>query len=92
MKPNGQPRITTDLSPLNLFVIPERYPLPNVKDLFLELSGATIFSKLDLKKGYFHIELSPESRALTATITFSGIYQYTKLPMGLKDSASVFQR
>ena len=92
MKPNGQPRITTDLSPLNLFVIPERYPLPNVKDLFLDLTGSTIFSKLDLKKGYFHIELSPESRALTATITPSGLYQYTKLPMGLKDSASVFQK
>ena len=75
MKPNGQPRITTDLSPLNQYVIPERYPLPNVKDLFLELSGATIFSKLDLKKGYFHIQLSPESRSLTATITPSGLYQ-----------------
>ena len=92
MKPNGQPRITTDLSPLNQYVIPERYPLPHVKDLFLELSGATIFTKLDLKKGYFHIQLSPESRALTATITPSGLFQYTKLPMGLKDSASVFQR
>ena len=92
MKPNGQPRITTDLSPLNQYVVPERYPLPNVKDLFLELSGATVFTKLDLKKGYFHIQLSPESRSLTATITPSGLFQYTKLPMGLKDSASVFQR
>jgi hypothetical protein len=92
VKPNGQIRITSDLAALNKFVVPERFPLPCAKDLFLELSGATIYSKLDLKKGYFHVPLDPESRSLTATVTCSGIYQYCRLPMGLCESASVFQR
>ncbi len=91
-KPDNGVRITTDLSPLNKFVIPQRHPIPIIKDLFLELKGATIFSKLDLKKGYFHIELDPQSRPLTTTITHSGLFQYCRLPMGLTDSASVFQR
>jgi hypothetical protein len=92
MRANGQPRITTDLSPLNKFVIPQRYPLPNIKDLFLELNGAKVFSKIDLRRGYYHIELCEESRPLTATLTHWGLYQYKRLPMGLCDSASAFQQ
>ncbi|MCP3663339.1 MAG: hypothetical protein GY696_12730 [Gammaproteobacteria bacterium] len=91
-KGDGGVRITTDLTALNAHVIPERYPLPSIKELFLEISGAKIFSKLDLKKGYFHIELSEESRDLTTTITPLGLRRYKRLPMGLTDSASVFQR
>ena len=85
-------RITSDLSGLNPYVVPERYPLPNIKDLFLDMAGSTIFSKLDLKKGFFHIALHPESRDLTATITPIGLRRYCRLPMGLTDSSSVFQR
>ena len=91
-KPDGNFRITTDLSPLNEHVIPDRYPLPNPKELFLELKGATLFTKLDLRKGFCHIRLNPESRALTTTITHQGLRQYKRLPMGLKDASSVFQR
>ena len=91
-KADGGVRITTDLTPLNPFVIPQRYPLPNIKDLYVELAGATVFTKLDLKKGYFHIPLHPDSRDLTTTLTPLGLRRYKRLPMGLKDSASVFQR
>ena len=92
MKPDGNIRVTTDLSPLNNYVIPDRYPLPSIKDLFLELKGAKVFTKLDLRKAFFHIKLSEESRHLTTTITHQGLRQYKRLPMGLKDSASVCQR
>ena len=91
-KSGGGMRITTDLTALNPFVIPQRHPLPHIKDLFLELSGARIFSKLDLRKGYFHVLLHPKSRDLTTTLTPLGMRRYCRLPMGLKDSASVFQR
>ena len=91
-KADGGIRVTTDLSPLNKFVIPDRFPLPNPKDLFLELKGATVFSKLDLRKAFFHIELAPESRPLTTTLTHQGLRMYKRLPMGLKDSSSVCQR
>jgi hypothetical protein len=90
-KPNGDVRITTDLSPLNQYVVPYRYPLPNIKDLLVKLKKAKFYTKLDLKKAFFHIPLHPESRPLTATATHQGIMQYKKLPMGLKESTSVFQ-
>ena len=91
-KPNGGIRVTTDLSPLNNHVIPDRFPLPNMKDLFLELKGAKVFSKLDIRKAFFHVALAEESRHLTTTMTHQGLRQYKRLPMGLKDSASVCQR
>ncbi|GFO47389.1 Zf-h2c2 and rve domain containing protein [Plakobranchus ocellatus] len=91
-KPNGDYRITTDLSPLNRYVVPDRFPLPNPNDLFLELRGANVFTKLDIRKAFFHIELAPDSRHLTTTLTHQGLRQYKRLPMGLQDSASVCQR
>ncbi|MCP4536521.1 MAG: RNA-directed DNA polymerase, partial [Chloroflexi bacterium] len=91
-KPDGSPRITTDLSPLNLFVIPDRYPLPRIKELFLELRGACIFSKLDLRKGYFHVQLAEECRDYMMMITHQGLFRYKRLPMRLTDSGAVLQR
>ncbi len=91
-KDDGGVRLTTDLSPLNKFVIPNRFPLPTIGDLFLELKGARIFSKLDLKKAFFHIKLAEASRPLTATLTHQGIFQYRRLPMGLKEAPSVCQQ
>ncbi len=60
-KPDRGVHSTTDLSALNEYVIPEQYPLPKIKDLFFDVSRAKVFSKLDLKKGYFHIPLAAES-------------------------------
>ncbi|MCP4491709.1 MAG: RNA-directed DNA polymerase, partial [Gammaproteobacteria bacterium] len=91
-KPSGEIRITTDLSPLNVYVTPNRFPLPTINELFLELKGARLFSKLDLKKTFFHIKLAEQSRPLTTTLTHKGLFQYKRLPMGLKDSASVCQQ
>ncbi len=91
-KKNGGIRITTDLSPLNPDIVPEQFPIPSIKDILLEMRGAKVFSKLDLRKGYFHIVLDEKSRCFTTTITPRGLFQYQRLPMGLKESASVFQR
>ncbi len=91
-KPDDSVRITTDLSPLNKFVTPDRFPLPTIQDLFLELRGATVFSTIDIKKAFYNIELAEESRPLTATLTPRGLFQYCRLPMGLSESPSVCQR
>ena len=91
-KKDGGIRITSDLSPLNQYVVPHRHPLPLMEDLLLQLRGMTHFSKLDLRKGYFHLVLDEESRRLTATLTPLGLFAYNRLPMGLKDAASAFQK
>ena len=86
-----QVRITTDLRPLNRFVIPFTYPTPEIKEIFQKLRGARCFTKLDLRKSFFHIRLADESRHLTTTVTPAGMMQYKRMPMGLKDSSAVFQ-
>ena len=65
-KKDGGVRVTTDLSPLNKFVIPDRHPLPHIEDLLVKLGGMRWFSKIDLRKGYFHIPLHLDSRRYTA--------------------------
>lgn len=91
-KKDNSVRITSDLTRLNKYIIPDRYPLPRIKDLCLNLAGSTVFSKLDAEKGYFHIPLHKDSRDLTTTLTPLGLRRYLRLPMGLKDSASAFQK
>ena len=91
-KRDGGVRITSDLSSLNRFIVPDRHPLPHISDLFLRLRGARFFSKLNLTKAYYHIPLDEESKRLTATITPLGLMCYNRLPMGIKDSAAVFQK
>ena len=90
-KKDGSMCITSDLSPLNAFVVPDWHPLPLIEDILLQLCGQHVFSKIDLRKGYFHIVLAEKSRPLTATITPLGLMAYNRLPMGLCDAASVFQ-
>ena len=91
-KEGGGVRITTDLSPLNPHILPELHPIPSIKELLVDLQGARVFSKMDFRKGFFHIPLHPDSRRLTTTVTPMGLRQYTRLPMGLRESSSVFQR
>ncbi len=61
---------------LNLYIIPDRFPLPNMKEIFSKLSGSKVFSKLDIRKAYWHIELTPKSRPLTAFMRKKGLYQW----------------
>ena len=67
-KPDGTVRITADLSSLNRFITPDRYPLPSIRDLLVELSGSTVFSVLDLRQAFYHFLLDEESSALTTVL------------------------
>ena len=91
-KKDGQLRITTDLSPLNKYVIPDRYPLPTLSDILLNLKSASLFTRLDLKKAFYAIRLDEQSRLLTTTATPLGNYAYNCLVMDLTESSCVFQR
>ncbi len=81
-KKNGGIPITTDLTRLNDHVIPERYPHPRIEDIVLNTAGSKVFSKLDLKKGYFQIPLSLESRDFTTTITPLGLQEVRQDAIG----------
>jgi hypothetical protein len=61
-------------------------------DLAAGLSGCSVFSKLDLKQGYHQIPMRAEDIKKTAIITPFGLFEYTRMPFGLRNSSKTFQR
>jgi len=93
-KGDGTMRTTVDFKRgINRFVLSTRHPLPLPGEIFGQLSGARVFSKIDITKAYHHVELAPKSRHLTAFMDAEhGLCQFRRLPMGLKDAGAVFQK
>ena len=87
----GEVRICVDLKALNENVLRECYPIPVVDDTLAQLSGATVFSKLDANSGFSQVPLSDESRLLTTFITPFGRYCFNKLPFGISSAPELFQ-
>ena len=92
MKPDGTWRPCGDFRRLNLLTEEDRYPLPNMADLASSLDGCKIFSKLDLRKGYYQIPVHPAHICKTAVITPFGLWEFTRMPFGLKNAGMSFQR
>ena len=69
----------------------DHYPLPNIADVTSFLHGATVFSKLDLMKGYFQVPMHPEDIPKTAIVTPFGTYTFN-YSFGLKNGGATFQR
>ena len=91
-KKNGGVRICVDLKPLNLFVLREHHPLPKVDDILGQLTGATMFSKLDVNSGFWEVPLAEKSWLFTTFIAPFGRYCYNKLPFGFSSPPEHFQR
>ena len=92
-KPNGTIRICADFSTgLNKALKDIHYPLPTVEDIFLNFNGGTIFSKMDLSEAYLQVEVEENSQKLLTIHTHKGLYQYTRLPFGIKSAPSIFQQ
>ncbi|KAJ1127003.1 hypothetical protein NDU88_005409 [Pleurodeles waltl] len=84
-------RLCVDLRALNVNIIVNCHPLPNINEVLSMLDGAKIFSTLDLRSAYHQIELTEDSRHLTAFITPQGLFQFKRTPFSLASAASVFQ-
>lgn len=81
-----------DYRALNLHTIPDRYPMRNVADFAVELRGSVIFSKIDLKSAYWQISMAAESIPKTAISTPFGLFEFIKMPFGLRNASQTFQR
>lgn len=92
-KPNGTIRLCADFSTgLNAALEPHEYPLPLPEDLFAKLNGGKYFATLDLAEAYLQLEVEPESRKLLTINTHRGLYQYNRLPFGVKTAPAIFQQ
>ena len=85
-------RLCVDLSQVNKSVVIDCYPLPRIEEVFNSLSGAKVFSTLDLKGAYHQVPLHEDSRDLTAFITDDGLFRYKRIPYGLASAPSFFQK
>jgi hypothetical protein len=90
-KANGELRLCVDYRGLNAITIKNRYPLPLVGEILDRLSGAKIFTKIDIKNAYYRIRIRKGDEWKTAFRTRYGLYEYLVMPFGLTNAPASFQ-
>ena len=91
-KSDGSWRPCGDFRRLNLQTLPDRYTSPNIADLAARLDGCKFFTKLDLRKGYHQVPVRPADIQKTAVITPFGLFEFLRMPFGLRNAGQSFQR
>ena len=89
---NGKPRFCVDYRKLNAATIPDEFPIPRQSEILSSLSGAQVLSSLDALSGFTQLELHEDDVEKTAFHTHRGLFQFKRMPFGLRNGPSIFQR
>ena len=90
-KKDGSDRMCVDFRTLNKIVRPVSFPLPLIDDILSLLGDAKYFTALDLKSGYWQVQLEEDSKEKTAFACHRGLFQFNVMPFGLSNAPAVFQ-
>ncbi|MBW0593165.1 hypothetical protein O181_132880, partial [Austropuccinia psidii MF-1] len=89
---NDKSTMVDDLRALNTYTIPDRYPIPRIHETLTQLSKARFITSMDALKGFHQNVLTPHARKLLRIIAHCGIYEYLRMPFGIKNAPSHYQR
>ncbi|MBW0566118.1 hypothetical protein O181_105833 [Austropuccinia psidii MF-1] len=88
---NDKSRMVGDFIALNTYTIPDRYPIPRIHETLTQLSKARFITSMDALKGFHKNVLTPHARKLLRIIANCGIYEYLRIPFGIKNAPSHHQ-
>ncbi|GFS49775.1 hypothetical protein TNCV_4344561 [Trichonephila clavipes] len=89
---DGSSRMCIDYRKLNQKLVKDKFPLPIIEDVLDTLQEAKVYSTLDLRNGFFHVDVDEDCRKYTSFIVPDGQFEFNKVPFGLSISPGVFQR
>jgi hypothetical protein len=89
-KKEGSQGMCVDYRTLNDVTVKNKYPLPHIEDLFDQMRGARVFSKVDLRSGYHQMKIRPSDMPKTDFSTRYGLYEFTVMSFGLTNAPAYF--